>query len=790
MRKRLFLFLIACLTVAAAAWAAPIDVAQAREIAQRFMTSRGLPATALEVVKKGTNLNAPQAKYHVFNNEQAGSGFIIIAADDRAPAVLGYSDSGSFDPDNLPEALAEMLESYAMQIAELQQGAAPRQGLMARQPVSPMVPSLWAQGNPYNIKLPIVGTKHAVTGCVATAMAQVMYYWKWPACPTMTIPAYTTETMNFNMPALAPVDFNWNQMHDTYLTNDTTSAAADAVATLLLYCAQSVKMDFKESSSGATTTYTPLAFATYFGYEPGAHAIRRSNYTTQEWEDAIYAELQAARPVILSGSKSPGGHAFVCDGCDNTGLFHINWGWNGQSNGYFLLNVLNPDLQGTGSASAPHGYIFDNAAIVGLKPGNTTSSQVMMTVSDHVLNSYTGTRSGTSADFKAVVSARFHNFTSSVMAVDFGWGLFDGDNMIATLYNTYSNSSTPGRYFTLSEKNLSFGAGKTSGTYRIVPICRERGVNAAWGPCAGAEHNYIEVVINGNNCTFKTYGSAATPNYTVNNISMVGNKHPGRPMDIIVNLTNNGESVDDMLYMFIDNTLTTGGHVSLSNGQTGDTRFHYVPTAAGSYTVKFSFNQDGSNPIATRTLVINEMPTANLSATVQLLNVTDPNNRIITSDKYSVVLNIKNNGSQTYREDISITLFKNTHDGYGTGVQSKVQFIELAPGATTSLQFDMDNVYDGWRYFAKMYYYSAGQQIDLASTVFHTIVFPAAPSFTRGDVDDDGFVTISDVTLLINYLLNSDEEGINLQAANCNQDGMISISDVTSLINYLLSDNW
>ena len=793
MRTRLSLFLMACLTVVAVSWAGPIDEGQARTIAERFAVNRAMPVSGLEMVKKETRRNATQsnarAAYYVFNGKRAGSGFIIVSGDDRVPAVLGYSDQGTFSVDDVPAALAEMLENYAAQIEALDQGVEPRI-LTSRQPISPMVPSMWSQNTPFNIQLPFVSSEHAVTGCVATAMAQVMYYWKWPVRPTATIPAYTTETNQIYMPALAPVDFNWDAMQDTYYTTDTLSTAAQAVSTLLLYCAQSVEMDYKESTSGATTTYSPVAFSRYFGYDSGAHSLNRLNYTAQEWENIIYAELQAAQPVIISGRKATGGHAFICDGCDADGLFHINWGWNGKSNGFFLLDVLNPDIQGTGSASGSYGYILNYAAVVGIKPGTGTAYGVEMTSTDVSLGSYTGTRTSSSGSFSATVTGRFYNLTSNVFAVDFGWGLYQGSTMVSKLYSVYTNASTPGRYFTLSDIQLSFGSGITSGTYRIVPIYSERSANN-WRPCVGGDKNYIEVVISNNTCTFKGYGTVGTPNYTVNNITMEGNRHPNRPMDITVNLTNNGESSNDRLYMYVDNTSTSVGLVSLEKGQTGDVHLRFMPTAAGTYTLKFSFNEDGSSPIATRTLTISEMPSAQLSGTIQLLNVTDQSNRIITDNKMSVVLTVKNNGSQTYKEDISVTMFKNTHDNYASQVQSKTQYIELAPGASTTLQFDMDNVMDGWRYYVRAYYYSAGSQAQLAYTSFHTIIFPEVPQFVRGDVNGDNLVNMDDLTTLINYLVFSSP--INFDgAATCDDmnSTTVSMDDLTALINYLVFNTW
>ncbi len=786
--------MMACLAVTAVMWAGPVGEGQARAIAQKFLDGRAMRASQLELVKKSTRLNASQSAYYVFNLKRADNGFVIVAGDDRAPAVLGYSDSGTFDPNDVPVALAELLDGYAEQIAAIAQGETPWFA-SSRQPVQPMLSTVWAQGGPYNHLLPFTGTDRAVTGCVATAMAQVMKFWEWPVRPTTTIPAYTSSSLGIYMPALSPVNFNWGAMKDSYFSSDTLSAEGLAVAQLMLYCAQSVEMDFKKSSSGATTTYAPVAFASYFGYDPSAHSVNRRNYTAQQWEDIIYAEVSGGRPVIFSGRKSTGGHAFVCDGCDGDGLFHINWGWNGGSNGYYLLDVLNPDIQGTGSASGAYGYIDNAAAIVGIRPasGSSTGSGVEMTAAQVALNSYVGTRSSTSGNFSATVSGRFYNYTSAVFAADYGWGLFQGNTLVSELYTTYTTHSTPGRYFTHTERQLSFGAAITSGTYRIVPMYSERNANN-WRPCVGWENNYIEVVINNKNCTVKGYGTAGTPDYTIDNVTFEGNRHPGRPMDIILSMTNNGDSRNDLLYMFINNdtTYTSMAVVNIEKGESGDIPFRFLPSQAGTYTVKFSFNPKGTNPITTFSLAINAMPQADLSANLQLLNVTG--NNTINSNQYSMVLTITNNGTQTYREDISATIYKNTYDNYGTAVQSKNQFIELAPGATTTVRFDMDNVVDGWRYFSRAYYYSAGEQKRLASASFHTIVFPEAPAVVRGDVDGNNDVNMDDLSALINYLLTGNESLINVaNAASCdnvNDTTSVSMDDLSAMINFLLTNAW
>ena len=540
MRRFSILTLLTCWLAVATALAGPITESQARTIASDFMGSQLKTTPSLKMARKAPQLGASdKAAYYVFNATQGG--YVIVAGDDRAPAVLGYSDNGTFDSNDVPEALQYLLEGYAAQIEALDLGLKAAPLMSGRGTIRPLVPAVWSQNNPYNILLPYVNGSHAVAGCVATAMAQVMHYWKWPARPSQAIPAYTSSDLQIYMPELPVIDFNWNAMQNTYQTNDTSSTAALAAARLTLYCAQSMEMNFKANSSGATTTRMPLAMSNYFGYKASAHTICRDNFTSQGWADALYTEIAAGRPVVYSGSKKSGGHAFICDGYDGNGRFHINWGWNGQSNGYFLLNVLNPDQQGTGSASGTYGYIYDQAAVIGIEPGTGNPEGVVLTASEVTLDNYVSTRSGTNYDFSITVSGEFHNYTSQTFAVNFGWGLYQGTNLVKVLSNSYNSALKPGSYLTHASRVMGFGAGITSGTYRIVPIYSEYSANN-WHPCIGADMNYIEVTINGNTCTFKGYGTAATPDYTVNDISFYGTKNHGRPVDINVNLTNNGDS--------------------------------------------------------------------------------------------------------------------------------------------------------------------------------------------------------------------------------------------------------
>lgn len=789
-KKTLLLLLTVIMTLMTAS-AATINEGQARDIASKFLASRLGQATTPRIATRGPQLQAPKAgndaAYYVFNANATSGGYVIIAGDDRAPAVLGYSDKGTFDTQAIPEGLQYLLEGYAAQIEALDQGAVMASREISGPAIRPLVPAVWSQNNPFNILLPFrPDGKHAVAGCVATAMAQLMYYWQWPVRPSKTIPAYTSETLSIYMPALPPVDFDWDAMRDTYLTDDTTSTEALAAATLTLYCAQSVEMDFKASSSSATTTRVPMMLANYFDFKSSGHCISRENYTSQGWAEALYSELAEGRPIIFSASKKSGGHAFICDGYDGNGMFHFNWGWNGQSNGYFLLNVINPDAQGTGSASGTYGYILRQAALVGLEPGNEGISEFVLTATDVALNSTTTSRTGTNYDFRATVTGRFRNYTSEIMAVSFGWGLYQGETLKSVLYSANGSSLQPGYYYTLSEKVLSFGSGITSGTYRIVPIYSEYSANN-WRPCAGADQNYIEVTISGNTCTYTGHGTAAERDYTINDITFTGSMHTSRPIDINVNMTNNGESCNNILYLFENGTFIAAAYVGLNKGETGDIGFRYMPATAGQRTLTWSWDEDGNDPIATRTVTIEAMPAATMSATMNVLNVTDSNNRIITSDKFSVDVTFTNNGNAPYHEDISVSLFKHLYANYGTRVQSINRLIDLAPGESITMHFDLDQVMDNWKFYVRAYCYSADTQVSIASSGFYTIIFPEEPQLILGDMNGDGELTIADVTILISHVLNGHDDPSLIERGDMSGDGELTIADVTRLISKVLS---
>ena len=727
-RIRFLVVLSACLAFIGSASAATISEQQARDIAASFMASRAGQAPQPRLAYRAPRLNAvmtsDQAAYYVFNGNR---GYVIVAGDDRVPAVLGYGDDAPFDIDDVPPAMLEWLDGYAAQVEAIAAGAVPESRTASREAILPMLNVYWGQGMPYNVLLPhIKGSTnaHAYVGCVAVAMAQVMSYWQYPPRPTQTIPGYTSNpgrTYEVTMPSLQPMDFDWDNMHDTYYHNDSTSTATLAVAELMRYSTTSLRSSFGLTSTGSYTRNIPEKLITYFGYKNSAHYIYREDFSTEGWEDVIYAELAAGRPVAYGGNKKSGGHAFVCDGYDGEGRFHINWGWAGKSNGYFLLNLLNPSDEGIGSAAGAYGYVLNQGAAIGLEPADGTEGEAAFDFEELTINSSNTTRSSANSNFTVTVSGKFVNNTNVPSMFRQGWGLFKDGEYIQELFMRYTTSEIAGGggYISVSSRPLNFGAGITSGTYRILPIYSIY-PGYDFKPCIGSDVNYIEVTFNGDySCTVKGYGTAGltstTGRYTVNDCQVEGTLNHGKPVTMTLNLCNTGTSTNDMIYMLVDGEFTAMGLAAISPGQSGDLVYRFTPTTAGNKTVTFSLNESGVPALYTRNVTISTMPTATLDVSYRIQGITDEENRIINADCYSIIVDVTNTGTTTYDEDFSVRLYRINNDetNVGTELQNQTQPLHLAAGESKSLQFDFDHdLIDGWKYFCYLYYYSAGETVN------------------------------------------------------------------------------
>ncbi|MDO4160092.1 MAG: C10 family peptidase [Prevotellaceae bacterium] len=309
---------------------------------------------------------------YVYNNGNDG-GFVILSADDSAPALLGYSDSGTFDVTAIPSNMKAWLDGYAREIAAAsaaETSTTDATGFTA-DAISPLLTTQWGQSSPYNNECPQLYNIHTMTGSVATAMAQVMNYHEWPAQGTGSVNyTYELEGKEYTMSKdLSDYVFDWTNMADTY-GSESTDEQKDAVATLMAACGASVEMKYGFLRSNTSVAKSLLALYKNFNYDSGIKSALRTCYGSDGWNELIYSELANKRPVMLVGVQPEYGEmqAFVCDGYDGAGYFHINWGWSGTSDGYFLLSSLAPSSKGIGSGSEPSDFSSVCYAFLGVQP--------------------------------------------------------------------------------------------------------------------------------------------------------------------------------------------------------------------------------------------------------------------------------------------------------------------------------------------------------------------------------------------------------------------------------------
>lgn len=378
--------LMGCALVAMCVAASEVSVSDAQTKALRFLNQR--PGTMLsmsaqelklvhvEPAQTGRNI----ADFYVFN-AQDGSAFVIVAGDDRATDVLAYGPH-ALDMKTVPCNMQWLLNQYKRQLTFLREhpemSVSKTTVRSATVPVSPLVSCTWNQRSPFYNQCPTSGSQHCLTGCIATAMAQVMYYWKFPAeAPAMD--AYTSEVNGMAVGALPGGVLDWDNMLDVY-TSSATTQQRDAVAMLMRYCGQSCHMGYGTSASGAYSD-DELAGMKLFGYNAEATLLSRDDYSADQWAGMIEAQLTAGCPILYGGVDLDKGmgHGFVVDGCGG-GMYHVNWGYSGSGDGYFVLDAFSTMGYTFYSGQEmlyqvyPTGYLYDKYAPVMEQAANVTAS--------------------------------------------------------------------------------------------------------------------------------------------------------------------------------------------------------------------------------------------------------------------------------------------------------------------------------------------------------------------------------------------------------------------------------
>lgn len=478
--------------------AEPISSAQALINAQVFLQERGIAMPQKGMRRApSANVTQEQAPFYVFNIGDNG-GFVIASGDDRTPTVLGYSDTGRMDLDSLPDNLKYWLGFYEEQIKNLDKSSSTpraRRVATARTPVSPMVTCKWGQHSPFNNSCPTtIDGSRCVTGCGATAMAQVMYYHRKNSTREILadIPNYTCndgKVIVKETKAGTPID--WDNMVDAYGYYDPphTAIQEQAVADLMFYCGASVKMNYTPTESSVPGSIVD-ELVEYFDYDDGLKWERRAKYTDTEWETMICDELEQGRPLIYYGNT----HVYVVDGHDGKGYVHVNWGWGGADDGYFLLSIgsnYNDEVLG--------GYGGDyQEAVFGAVPNGDfprlTNRGLTLTGTNIVKN--ISSQSSLPVSFSLTVA----NQTGQTNSFEQAIGLYKNGQLQSVVKQLPNISKMAANATKKQTVSLELDAALAQGVYSLVPISRAAGAEK-WRR-NGDYKKFVTVVIHGGNAKF------------------------------------------------------------------------------------------------------------------------------------------------------------------------------------------------------------------------------------------------------------------------------------------------
>ena len=567
--------------------AAPVDEQSARRIASDFLRSK-MPqvtrAASGELTRAITGVaDGDSAGIYVFNCD---GGFVVISADDELPSVLAYGLKNSYDAQIAPPAMQAMLEAYNHAVNS---SVKTRAAVPTHADISPLIKTQWNQNTPYNNNCPVESGVNCPTGCVATATAQIMYYHKWP------------ET------------FNWDAMKTTYSSDD-TGEAVDAVAKLMADVGEKVYMQYGAESSSANDMDACEALRIRYGYSENTNYIERSCYTAKGWDEVIYNELAANRPVFYGGLSASsgqgiGGHAFILDGYqakDGVGYFHVNWGWGGSSDDYFLISVLNPEQQYTGGNAGSSGYSFNQSALVGVEKGELSDAKSMrLCLYSCTIKSDKGTytRNSASENFPAIqLMLGVYNSTQPQEArhYDLAYALYKDNKLVEIIDSISLDKLTESKALnylyggTFDTGSFAFGKDLADGTYQLRTLSRETG-KSLWQQALNATCRYIELTINGNQMTTKAYGKfdeESVSKFIINSVTVSENCEVGKPITITVNVTDKNKTNNAPLFLYGNASLAegadkfqllTGGGTNLEAGETGDVVLEYTPQRAGNF---------------------------------------------------------------------------------------------------------------------------------------------------------------------------------------------------------------
>lgn len=744
--------------------AGPVDKQTALGIAKDFFSGKGIEMKQSRVAYKAARAAASEDKayYYVFN---AGNdnGFVVVSGDDRTPQILGYTDSGTFEKDKMPENMRSWFNHYADEIKYLDdnniqrttssESKSMKKASKAHHSIAPLLTCLWDQGNPYNISCPDYynadgTTGRSATGCVATALAQVLYFHKFPAQTKRTIPNLSnTYTLSdgtkkiVSLPAIrSNTKIDWDNMLDKYNGSE-TDEQKKAVGDLMLLVGQAVKMGYG-ASSGSSYSEARKLFVNYLGYDDGVQILRSDKYGIQEWFEMIYDELAAGYPVAYGGSSTGGGHAFVVDGFDGDQLFHLNWGWSGGSNGYFLITVLNPGDQGIGGSTSADGYSMSQDAILYLRAEDDgipapTDNGTHLTINDTEI-------SGTT------IKSNYINWTGSTNSFNGAIVMKNESGELVPVSNTQTANSLGANYYLSWSFDLK-GKFSTPGTYKVTPASKLT-TSTTWQTLYNLKDEYIEAVVD-EDLNVSLVHVKPSMILSVENWAYPGSLVKGEQQNVTVTFKNDGDEFLKEVSLYASKTSDKGSSVSralvgVKAGETNVITFYFKPTESGTYNLWLTLNGDPNTVIGQTTVEITDV-NAN-RANLRFNSLTVSNKGVGKRAKGTV--GIKNNASTDFSGRVKLQLWvKGTDNDLFWSSSSTQVDVDVAAGKTASVAFDFQDLEVNRTYIMVAYYTNQNGELDNGGLIYdHSFTTKPGLAYWSKDGSVSGYAETTTVTLFSN----------------------------------------
>ncbi len=548
------------------------------------------------------------------------------------------------------------------------------------------------------------GDERSLTGCLATVMAQILNYYQYPEKTTSTIPSYTTGTKGITVNEIPVTTIDWSNIKNNYNGNE-TAAQKNAIATLMQLCGASMEMDYTSYSSYAYMIPALNAFKNYFDYDTSLRHVNRIEFKASEWDELIYNELAQKRPVYYCGQSIGGGHAFVIDGYSKDGLFHVNWGWGGSCNGYFLLSILDPHSNtGSGASSSSDGYSFDQDAIIGIQPNTDNKPEwgVRMTSEGLYTNLSVVNKQG--SYFPISLTATFYNRTGATQDFDLGIGVYDKDNKEVSAQKMNDGRFAESWGYNGITYNCNIPA-LPDGTYAITAISREKGTDT-WYQNSRSFQYYITATINGNQMTLQNPTVDASGSVAVN-----GNMEVYSTQTAKATIKNNGTFFNNVVFLLVNGEPKGGRHLEIAPGETADLDMSFTPVETGEHTIaialkSWTFNEEQNQWMEYYTELAKTTATIK-SAKVNELKLT--NGMVLNADAKGIIksnvakLSFKAQNSKVtseYNDCIQVRVLKNS-DGGNTYRNTQVIEIPVQLGKlkTGTYNVEVPLEVDGYYWF-------------------------------------------------------------------------------------------